>query len=248
MLIHHPSDAAWFSGPRILPGLARITGRHSASDGPGAVRLVSTDAVAPGLALIDAPDVDSVVAANRDLATQLLAAADLWIFVTTANRYADAVPWKLLAEAGRRDVLVAVVLDRVPTGVEEEIRGDLLTLLAAENLGHAPIFVVPEVRLDATRMLPPETVEPISRWLQALAADAEGRRQGALRVSSPLSYAGVVRRRAANAAPRMSRPAPAAAPTAAAAPLSSDGTSKPVPESTGAAGASIPRSTSVASS
>ena len=40
VLIHHPSDAAWFSGSRILPGLARITGRHSSSDGPGAVRLV----------------------------------------------------------------------------------------------------------------------------------------------------------------------------------------------------------------
>jgi hypothetical protein len=33
---------------------------------------------------------------NRALATQLLAAADLWLFVTTAARYADAVPWALL--------------------------------------------------------------------------------------------------------------------------------------------------------
>ncbi|NUO89844.1 MAG: ABC transporter, partial [Dermatophilaceae bacterium] len=55
VLIHHPSDSAWFSGPRILPGLARITGRHSASDGPGAVRLVPTEEVAAGLALLDAP-------------------------------------------------------------------------------------------------------------------------------------------------------------------------------------------------
>ncbi|WP_422390026.1 dynamin family protein [Arthrobacter sp. N1] len=199
LLLHHPDDGAWFDDARILPTLSRV--RLAADDGlqegspaidPGRAQLhratgADTLLLRPmpglpaGLALLDAPDVDSIADENRRLAGQLLAAADLWIFVTTANRYADAVPWKLLAEAGRRDVLVAVVLDRVPSGVEEEIRGDLLTLLAAENLGHAPIFVVPEVRLDATRMLPPETVEPISRWLQALAADAEGRRDIARR-------------------------------------------------------------------
>ena len=37
--------------------------------------------------------------ANRELAAQLLAAADLWLFVTTAARYADAVPWELLRTA-----------------------------------------------------------------------------------------------------------------------------------------------------
>jgi hypothetical protein len=31
--------------------------------------------------------------ANHDLAALLLGAADLWLFVTTAVRYADAVPW-----------------------------------------------------------------------------------------------------------------------------------------------------------
>ncbi len=41
VLVHHPADAAWFSGQRILPSLARVTGRHPSSDGPGAVRLVS---------------------------------------------------------------------------------------------------------------------------------------------------------------------------------------------------------------
>ena len=38
---------------------------------------------------------------NRELAAQLLAAADLWLFVTTAARYADAVPWDLLRTAAR---------------------------------------------------------------------------------------------------------------------------------------------------
>ncbi|WP_105030891.1 dynamin family protein [Arthrobacter ruber] len=217
LLLHHPDDAPWFDDTRVLPSLGRVrlAGDGEPKDGPvddggtaagvgssdglpaqqqesggeaGTLLLRPTASLPSGLALLDAPDVDSIADENRRLAGQLLAAADLWLFVTTANRYADAVPWKLLAEAGRRDVLVAIVLDRVPPGIEEEIRGDLLTLLSAENLGHAPIFVIPELPLGAARMLPPDAVEPITRWLQALAADADGRRdiarrtvQGAMR-------------------------------------------------------------------
>ncbi|MHA7281893.1 dynamin family protein [Arthrobacter sp. TMS2-4] len=205
LLLHHPDDGAWFDDARVLPTLSRVrlaadddrsdarTGGPSVAGvpaalhqaaGPDTLLLRPTSSLPSGLALLDAPDVDSIADENRRLAGQLLAAADLWIFVTTANRYADAVPWRLLAEAGRRDVLVAVVLDRVPAGVEEEIRSDLLTLLSAENLGHAPIFVVPEMTLGPSRMLPADAVEPITRWLQALAADADGRRDIARRTVS----------------------------------------------------------------
>src|SRR4029079_9614213 len=90
---HHPDDTAWFTGKRILPDLARLTGEPEPGDAsaePGrAVRLVASTAIPPGLALLDAPDIDSVVAANRELARQLLAAADLWLFVTTGARLGD---------------------------------------------------------------------------------------------------------------------------------------------------------------
>src|SRR6476659_8546704 len=174
VLIHHPSDAAWFSGSRVLPGLARITGRHSSSDGPGAVRLVSTDEVAAGLALIDAPDIDSVVEANRDLATQLLAAADLWVFVTPAARYADAVPWQLLREASERGTAVAVVLDRVPPKAVDEIRTHFASMLREQGLDQAPIFTVVESEL-ADGLLPPEQTARLRGWLAALAGDAQAR-------------------------------------------------------------------------
>src|SRR4051794_13198044 len=84
VLVHSPGDAHWFADQRILPGLARVTGGGGDVSSGGSVRLVATDAVSEGLALLDAPDIDSVVAANRNLAAELLAAADLWIFVTTA--------------------------------------------------------------------------------------------------------------------------------------------------------------------
>ena len=174
VLIHHPSDAAWFSGSRVLPGLARITGRHSSSDGPGALRLVSTDEVAAGLALIDAPDIDSVVEANRDLATQLLAAADLWVFVTTAARYADAVPWDLLREASERGTAVAVVLDRVPPQAVDEIRTHFASMLREQGLDQAPIFTVVESEL-VDGLLPADQTERLRGWLAALAGDAQAR-------------------------------------------------------------------------
>jgi hypothetical protein len=174
VLIHHPDDARWFADQRVLPGLARITGKHSSSDGPGAVRLVSTDAVQAGLALLDAPDIDSVVSANRDLANQLLAAADLWLFVTTAARYADAVPWDLLREAAERGTSVAVVLDRVPPESLGDIREHLASMLKEQGLERAPIFTVVESQLQ-DGLLPADQTQGLRDWLGTLAGDAQAR-------------------------------------------------------------------------
>jgi len=186
ILLHHPADAAWFEDQRALPGLGRIRGTVVTEQGAaplapgdaGAVTslvLAADPAVPEGLALLDAPDVDSISDDNRRLAGQLLAAADLWVFVTTANRYADAVPWRLLLDAATRDITVAVVLDRVPPAAEAEVSADLTSMLSREGLGSARLFVVPEVVLDAKGMLPAGAVAPLRGWLADLAADAAAR-------------------------------------------------------------------------
>ncbi|WP_307613426.1 dynamin family protein [Pseudarthrobacter sp. W1I19] len=188
ILLHHPSEAAWFEGQRVLPTLSRIRGYVASrpvpatSAGPlpdaGAMSslvLVADPAMPEGIALLDAPDVDSISDDNRKLAGQLLAAADLWIFVTTANRYADAVPWRLLLDAAGRDIMVAVVLDRVPQGAEAEVSEDLRRLLDREGLGAAQLFIIPETALDPLGMLPAATVLPLRTWLADLAADSAGR-------------------------------------------------------------------------
>ncbi|GAA3670539.1 dynamin family protein [Arthrobacter ginkgonis] len=190
ILLHHPAERSWFADARILPGLGRVVG-HSVDpsrptpadragaepdpDAMGSLVLVADPAVPAGLALLDAPDIDSVSDENRRLAGQLLSAADLWLFVTTANRYADAVPWRLLAEAARRDITLAVVLDRVPPGVEAEVSADLRAMLAREGLGEAPLFVVPEAPLDELEMLPEAAASAVRAWLGAVAADAGAR-------------------------------------------------------------------------
>jgi energy-coupling factor transporter ATP-binding protein EcfA2 len=171
VLVCAPGDVGAFSGERVLPHLPRVTGGPG---GPGTVQLVVREELPAGLALLDAPDVDSVVEANRDLAGQLLAAADLWVFVTTAARYADAVPWDVLRTAQERGTALAVVLDRVPPEAAREISTDLAGMLDRAGLTGARLFVVEERPLH-DGLLPPEQVAPLRRWLHELAADQEAR-------------------------------------------------------------------------
>lgn len=178
VLVHNPADTDWFAADRVLPGLPRTTG---AGGEPGGLHLIESDAVPVGLALLDAPDLDSVVTTNRDLARQLLAAADLWLFVTSAARYADAVPWESLRLAGERGTAIGVVLDRVPAAGADEVTRHFAQMLAARELGEAPLFVVPEQRLGTEGMLDVETVEPILGWLGDLAVDAASRAEVARR-------------------------------------------------------------------
>ncbi|WP_300011578.1 dynamin family protein [Pseudonocardia sp.] len=171
VLVCHPDDVAWFADTRVLPELTRTTGEGGDH---ATLQLVASPALAPGLAFLDAPDIDSVVAANRRLAGQLLAAADLWLFVTTAARYADAVPWDVLETAAARGTALAVLLDRVPPGAQGEIAAHLREMLGAHGLGGAPLFVVPECEL-VEGLLPDAVVAPVRGWFDDLARDAAGR-------------------------------------------------------------------------
>ncbi|HSE55622.1 MAG TPA: dynamin family protein [Nocardioidaceae bacterium] len=172
VLVHNPADADWFDKDRILPDLARTTG---ATGDPGALQLVPAATVPPGLAILDAPDIDSVEERNRTLAAQLLAAADLWLFVTSAARYADQVPWDFLKAAAERSTAVAIVLDRTAPDAIGEVSGHLARMLTTRGLRDSPLFTVAEGRIDEDGLLPPDAVADIRGWLHSLAADANAR-------------------------------------------------------------------------
>ncbi len=172
VLAHHPDDAAWFQPDRILPDLERTDVPGNSTYG---LRLRPSSKVPRGLAILDAPDVDSIDVGNRILATQLLAAADLWLFVTSAARYADQVPWDYLTRAAERSTSVAVVLDRTAADGIAEVRGHLARMMTSRGLSDSPLFTVPETSVDAEGLLPRSAVQPIVGWLHDLAASDETR-------------------------------------------------------------------------
>ena len=172
VLVHNPADADWFDRTRILPHLERTTG---ATGDPGALQLVPIESMPIGLAILDAPDIDSVEERNRTLAAELLAAADLWLFVTSAARYADQVPWDFLKSAAERSTSVAVVLDRTPPDAVEEVSSHLARMLTARGLRDSPLFTVTEGVPDENGLLPAGSVQEIRGWLDLLAADADAR-------------------------------------------------------------------------
>ena len=170
VLACHPGDLRWFEDDRVLPGLARTSG----AAGHGSLQLVPTEALRPGLALLDSPDIDSILAQNRALATQLLAAADAWLFVTTAARYADAVPWEFLRAARDRGTALSIVLNRVPADAGRDVPEHLRQMLRDEGLADTELLVVAEIPL-AEELLPAAPLAPVRAWLDYLAADADAR-------------------------------------------------------------------------
>ncbi len=193
VLVHHPDDGQWFGQDRILPDLERVS--RSTMD-PAALQLVASTAVPAGLAILDAPDVDSVEERNRTLAAQLLAAADLWLFVTSAARYADQVPWNFLKQAAERSTAVAVVLDRTAPEAAETVSTHLARMLASRGLKDSPLFVVSEGNVGDDGLLPPEAVADIRGWLESLAGDSEARSavvkqtlEGAIRMQTRRTHA-----------------------------------------------------------
>jgi hypothetical protein len=197
VLVCHPEDRAWFADPRVLPRLARSWAVRQRSrayedrqDRPeperAELRLETDDSLPRGLALLDAPDIDSLVTRNRELAAELICAADVWILVTTAARYADALPWHLLRAAKEYDVTLATVLDRVPHQIADDVSRHYAALLTKAGLGDVPRFTIPELpeSAGAGGLLPQTTVAALHAWLTHCAEDPAARRLAARRTVS----------------------------------------------------------------
>ena len=155
VLAHRSEDARWFPGDRRwVPAW-------------DAVRPVLCAGLPPGVALLDTP-------APRGRAVPLLAVADVWLFVTTATRYADAQGWQTLRSAGGRAADLAVVLDRVPLAAVPTVRSEVAGLLAANGLAGASVLLITEAALAEGR-LPDNALLPVRSWLERLTAGRTSR-------------------------------------------------------------------------
>jgi len=166
-----PGQADAFMAGKVLAALADAD----------RLQLVVHDHAFPEIALVDAPDVDSVEAENRRTAEELLQAADLCLFVTTAQRYADAVPWEFLRQAKARGVPLLVVVNRLPRREADRraVLADARRRFEEAGLGTAgpggrdlPMLgVVEGARDPATDGLEAGAIEPVRRALAGLSAD-----------------------------------------------------------------------------
>ncbi|MEU3743994.1 MULTISPECIES: dynamin family protein [Streptomyces] len=187
VLVCHPEDHHWFAGMRVLPQLTRVwlpqaDEEHPCEEPPeeNALRVETAASLPRGLALLDAPDIDSLVVENRLLAAELICAADIWVMVTTASRYADAVPWHLLRTAKEYDATLVTVLDRVPHQVIGEVSRQYEALLDKAGLGDVPRFTIPELPESTdggSGLLPDSAVAPLRGWLAHRAEDPAARQQ-----------------------------------------------------------------------
>ncbi|MEJ7742520.1 MAG: hypothetical protein WKF73_08215, partial [Nocardioidaceae bacterium] len=67
------------------------------------------------------------------------------------------------------------MLDRTTPKAVREVSSHLARMLTSRGLGDARLFTVPESAVDEQGLLPAESVAPIRRWLDSLAADSGAR-------------------------------------------------------------------------
>ncbi|HUB39331.1 MAG TPA: GTPase [Streptosporangiaceae bacterium] len=165
VLACHPDDMRWFAENVFLPTLPRVRQQGLAMPGrDGLLVLAASEGMPKGVAVLDTPDIDSVVQAHRDFADQFLDASDLWLFVTTARRYADAAVWEMLQDARDRGASLAIALSRVPPPATAELATHFDAMLEANGLREVRRFIIPETVITDAQ-LPPEVTAPIRDWL-----------------------------------------------------------------------------------
>jgi GTPase SAR1 family protein len=167
------------------------------------LKLAAAPASSDGVAVIDAPDIDSVELDNRELADVLVETSDLCVFVTTATRYADLVPWEVLRRVRERGLPLVVVLNRVPADEHDRatVVADAQRLLGQAGTPSAPgpmdLIVIDEGDVNPrVSGLAREKTRPLLERIARLAAEADERRTvatvalaGALKGLAPLAHA-----------------------------------------------------------
>jgi energy-coupling factor transporter ATP-binding protein EcfA2 len=175
VLACHPDDIHWFAENMFLPTMPRVRQEGLARPGrDGLLVLAASPGMTKGIALLDTPDIDSVVRAHYDFAYQFLDASDIWLFMTSASRYADAPVWELLQHARERGAALGVVLSRVPPRHRTELVAHFSAMLDANGIQAENRFVIPETGL-VDGYLPDDIFQPVRDWLEDTAKRADRR-------------------------------------------------------------------------
>jgi len=175
VLACHPDEIDWFAENNFLPTLPRVRQEGLARPGrDGLLVLAASEGMPRGIALLDTPDIDSVVQAHHEFALRFLDASDLWLFMTSASRYADGTVWEILQHARERKAALGVVLSRIPQAYRTELVDHFTAMLDANGIPAENRFVIQETPL-VNGMLPADAYQPVRDWLADTAARADRR-------------------------------------------------------------------------
>jgi GTP-binding protein EngB required for normal cell division len=134
-----------------------------------------------GLVLLDLPDIDSVRTAHRDEVDRVLDLADLVVWVTDPQKYADALLHRrylrTLAHRAATTVVVLNQIDRLSPADADAATADLGALLAADGLPDVPVLTSSATTspgIDALAEVLRDAVERRVAMLQRLSGDVDG--------------------------------------------------------------------------
>jgi len=123
-----------------------------------------------GLTIVDTPDLDSYVAEHKEIAESVLTMADAALFVTTPQRYADAVPWEVVEDLVDRSMPLVVIANRLSRRSSGAV-ADLTALLRSNGVPDARtdlIIQIQEHRLKSDGRLPKAAIERVRSEIEGL--------------------------------------------------------------------------------
>lgn len=157
------------TGPIVLTDRSAPPG-HDNIAGVECEVVVGGAPILESVVLVDTPDIDSTSTDHRGMAEALIDSADVVVFVTSALRYADAIPWQILRRAESRGTDVIHVLNRVGSSTRGAVI-DFRSRLDGAGLDD-DLLTVPEHRMPAgAQTLPAVSVRSLRSRLARLAVD-----------------------------------------------------------------------------
>lgn len=125
------------------------------------------------LVLVDTPDIDSTSTEHRAVAESLIDRADVVVFVTSALRYSDAIPWQVLRRAESRGSDVVHILNRVDSANRAAVT-DFPSRLASAGLNDEIITIAEHHLPPRDQRIPQLAIRPVRRKLVSLARERDG--------------------------------------------------------------------------
>ncbi|MGH8872383.1 MAG: GTPase domain-containing protein [Acidimicrobiia bacterium] len=127
------------------------------------------------LILVDTPDIDSTSTEHRVMAETMIDNADIVVYVNSALRYADLVPWEVLRRAHSRGAPVIHVINRIKASNQGALAA-YASRLRSEGFGSDVVAVQEHHIARGAQTIPPGAVQELRDRLEAVIA---ARRAGA---------------------------------------------------------------------